>query len=152
LSIIELVSRRRSGFIFLALGGCTALPETSPPALSITLASDVGEEVAAGAILVDVRGPTERRRDGVPRQRHHFVTFGQDNFRTAVTPAELQLFLSQMRERAGPPGRPIILLCSVGVRSAEAARGLGLAGYSVSNVMDGWLGNDAGPGLRALER
>ena len=142
--------RRRlgAGLLLLAVTGCATTGDT-PSAETITLAADVVDELARGAVLVDVRGPTERRRDGVPRQAHLAIMFGQDDFSARVSAAETSRFRAQIAESAGPPGRRLILLCSVGVRSAAAARSLVGLGYTVSNVMDGWLGNDAGPGLRS---
>jgi len=53
---------------------------------------------------------------------------------------------------AGHQGRRllIILVCSVGVRSASAASLLRRRGLAAVSLEDGWLGNDMGPGLRQL--
>jgi rhodanese-related sulfurtransferase len=133
------------------VSACSALPEREAPLSSMTLASDVTQELAQGAILVDVRGPTERAREGVPKQAHHVVVFGPDHWRGPPGEAETALFLTRVSEAVGPPGPRLILLCSVGVRSAAASTALTAAGYEAENIMDGWRGNDMGLGLRALE-
>lgn len=142
---------RRAWLIALTAASCSSLP-APPPADSILLASDVEEELHAGAVLIDVRGPTERARDGVPRTAHQWLPFGPDNWAGQPPPETVQSFQQSVASlRSGRPQR-FILLCSVGVRSSAAARALRAAGHDADSIMDGWLGNDAGPGLRANQR
>ena len=133
------------------LTGCATPAPPEPMAASFTLATDVPSELATGALLVDVRGPTERGQDGVPRLSHHWLAFGPDRWRR-LNEAETQDFLGQISRIIGPPGPRLLVLCSVGIRSEAAARALVAAGYDADVIMDGWLGNDMGAGLRATGR
>lgn len=103
--------------------------------------------------MVDVRGPTERRNDGIPKQQHHWIPFGTDRWRGGASQEEQESFLRQVSNIFGPATEAprLMIICSVGVRSEAAARVLAAAGYDANNLQDGWLGNDMGEGLRALE-
>jgi rhodanese-related sulfurtransferase len=83
---------------------------------------------------------------------HNWVVYGMDRWRGVPSQAESSAFLLEIAHRIGPPGARLLVLCSVGVRSEVATRVLRGANYRADNVMDGWLGNDMGPGLRANER
>lgn len=104
-----------------------------------------------GALLLDVRGITERRRDGVSTLPHHWHSFGPDRW-GAPTEAERAEFLGAVAAHGDVHRRRLLVLCSVGVRSDAAARVLTEAGYHATNIRDGWLGNRWGAGLREHER
>lgn len=138
--------------VAILLSACAAPAPPEAQAASFALATDVLGELTAGAVLVDVRGPTERAQDGVPGLRHHWVAFGPDRWRGRPSEAETQDFPRQISHVVGPPGARLLILCSVGIRSEAAARLLLAAGYDADGIMDGWLGNDMGAGLRAAQR
>ncbi len=130
----------------LGLMAACAVPADDPSMLSF----DVDGEVAAGGLLIDVRGATERRRDGVSALPHRWLPLGPDAWRrpTAADDAD---FLNRLAADDPPRGRRLLVLCSVGVRSAAAVRTLRAAGRDARNIRDGWLGNADGPGLRLVE-
>lgn len=109
------------------------------------------DEVRSGAVLLDVRAPTERSRDGSSALPHVWQTFGPDRWRTP-TDGERAEFLAAVAERSDLRARRMLVLCSVGLRSEAATRALSAAGYDAANVGDGWLGNGRGAGLRELEQ
>jgi phage shock protein E len=69
------------------------------------------EKIKAGAVIVDVRTPTE--------------------FSGGAYPAAINIPLQALGERLGeiPKGRPVVVYCASGMRSAAAARVLRRAGY-----------------------
>ena len=140
------------GLLAAALAGCgtPAQPPADQP-VAIIHAAAVLQPARAETPLIDVRGPTERGRDGISATPHRWITYGQDSGRAPVTDADRQSFLRQVREAVGPPPGDVLVFCSTGVRSARAAVTLVHAGYAATSVCDGWLGNHTGPGLRAAE-
>lgn len=137
----------------LLLAACVGAGTSSEPGAAFLLAVDVPQEAAAGAALVDVRGPTERRRDGLPKHQHHWIPFGADRWMGGAS-EQRESFLREVLTILGPASEAprLIIICSVGVRSEAAARILAAAGYDASNLQDGWIGNDMGPGLRSVEQ
>ena len=81
------------------------------------------ELVSQGALLLDVRTPAEYREGHVP----HAL-----NLPVQELPARLH--------EVGPTERPIVVYCRSGGRSAQAARLLTRAGYSVRDIgpMTAW--------------
>ena len=82
------------------------------------------ELVREGAEFVDVREPAELDDDG-------------------RLPGATNVPFTEFSERAGdlPEGRPIVLICRSGSRSAFAAdalRGAGLEAYSVAGGIEAW--------------
>lgn len=118
-----------------------------PPEMT---AADVAGAVRGGAVLLDVRGGTERNRDGASRLPHIWVTFGSDHWRRSE-PADVASFVHHLSQTAVLPGQRLVVLCSVGVRSAAAADTLMALGHDAVNIREGWLGGAAGIGLRDLE-
>jgi rhodanese-related sulfurtransferase len=142
-----------TAFPFL-LTACAGTGTSSEKGAAFLLSVDVPREAAEGAVLVDVRGPTERRNDGIPKRQHHWIPFGADRWRGGASLEEEENFLRRASDKLGPVTEAprLIIICSVGVRSEAAARVLAAAGYDANNLQDGWIGNDMGAGLRALEQ
>ena len=155
----EIWGRRRAvGWLItlfpFVLTACTGTGPSSEKSATFLLSVDVPREAAEGAIMVDVRGPTERRRDGIPKHQHHWIPFGADRWLGGASLEEQENFLRRASDTLGPATEAprLIIICSVGVRSEAAARVLAAAGYDANNLQDGWIGNDMGEGLRALEQ
>ena len=144
--------RRAFTMAILAVVGCAPSVPPEPAGTSKIGAADVAVELREGAVLLDVRGPMERDRDGVPAFPFPWLPYGPDHWRGQPGPDASTAFLHAVATTIGPPaGQRVLVLCSIGVRSAAAARRLNAAGYDAENILDGWLGNSHGPGLRALE-
>jgi rhodanese-related sulfurtransferase len=75
--------------------------------------------VASGAILLDVREPSEWQAGHAPKARH-------------IPLAQLSRRVTEL-----PPGRPIVTVCRSGMRSARAASLLARDGRQVSNLAGG---------------
>lgn len=75
--------------------------------------------VADGAMLVDVREPSEWRSGHAPRAVH--------------------IPLGQLAQRSGrlPAGRPVVVVCASGARSRTAARELRAAGIEATSLSGG---------------
>lgn len=132
-----------------SLAACGMPTSTAPvPVIEAAVLLRPGQREAP---LIDVRGPTERGRDGISATPHHWITYGQDRGGAPVTELDGQNFLRQIRATIGAPPAAVVVFCSTGVRSARAAAALELAGYAATSVCDGWLGNHTGAGLRAAE-
>ncbi len=82
-------------------------------------AAQAARLVEDGAVLVDVREPYEWQAGHAPKARH--------------------IPLSQLAQRARelPEGRPLIMVCRSGNRSARAAAALARQGRTVSNLRGG---------------
>jgi rhodanese-related sulfurtransferase len=145
---------RRSLLLFAAgtVGGCASSSgvRDATPSNRIVLAEDLAEGQFANSKLIDVRGETERRRDGIPGIEHTWVPFGPDRWRGMPDAASQADFLRRITEHLAIDNRPLVLICSIGVRSAAAVRLLADHGVGAESIEDGWLGNDFGPGLRRL--
>ncbi len=94
-------------------------------------ASDAGELIEAGAELIDVRRPHEFEAGHIPGARH--------------------VELNRIQEQASelPEGKPIVLYCRSGNRSAMAAEALrdgGFDAHSLAGGIEAWKQDD-----RALE-
>lgn len=136
--------------LFSLLAACDSTKNIGAPTRSV-LSFDIEDELEQGAVLVDVRGVTERRRDGVSASPHVWLPFGPDDWRPP-TSEEQAAFITRVAQDDALRGRRLLALCSVGVRSAAASHALISQGYDVQNVNDGWLGTNSGPGLRETER
>ena len=75
-------------------------------------ASLVAEKIRSGAVILDVRSPEE--------------------FRSGAYPGALNIPLGALAARLSelPKGKPVVVYCASGVRSASAARVLGAAGFA----------------------
>ncbi len=82
-------------------------------------ADEAAALVRGGAVLLDVREPDEWRAGHAPSARH--------------------IPLGELPRRASevPLGRPIVVVCRSGRRSAQAASSLADAGRQVSNLVGG---------------
>ena len=81
--------------------------------------------IAAGAVLVDVRSPSEHEAGSIP--------------------GAINLPLDDLRDRHRElPDAPIVVHCQVGQRGHTAARLLGQLGHDVQNLDGGWLTWTAG--------
>jgi rhodanese-related sulfurtransferase len=82
----------------------------------------------AGALIVDIRGPSEWQQSGVlPGAR--LITFDR-----------LDSFLSALRPHL-KPGKPVALICASGARTAQAKRLLdGKLDVPVINIKGGMMG------------
>ncbi len=103
-----------------------------------------------GAVLLDVRGAAERRRDGISESPHVWLTFGPDDWRPP-TSEERSEFAARVAQSGALRGKRLLVLCSVGLRSSAASLALASLGYDAPSIRDGWLGNSAGAGLRDME-
>ena len=92
-----------------AAGG-GVVPEVSALELADLIS---GRGSAPGVFLVDVRGAQERTIAGIPGSRH----------------IHLDAFRSGQAARQIPSGRPVVIFCRAGARSAEATRILIEAGH-----------------------
>ena len=105
------------------------------PGVSATELADLLSAQGSGpqVLVVDVRGPQERAIDGIPGSRAIHL----DEFRSGTAVARI------------PFGRPVVIFCKVGARSAEAARILMDAGHpdvrSLSGGVLAWI-RDVDPG------
>jgi rhodanese-related sulfurtransferase len=97
-------------------------------------------------VVVDVRPASEILR-GLPKRLLVHVQYGPDEW-GAISEDDERLFATRIREISG---RPIVLLCQYGVRSATAAEALRRQGIAAESITDGYLGNNYGPGWRTWE-
>jgi len=112
--------------------GTTRRGQTVRPAISATTAA---RHVAQNAVtLVDVRRPAEWRQSGVAKPAF-----------TVTMHQPVPRFLARLQELRGL-GRPIVLICATGGRTAFLQSVLAKQGMPVSHVRDGMMGNAAGPG------
>lgn len=97
---------------------------------------EVADQLAAGAIYLDVRTPEEFRAGHVPGAFN--VPWLLDDGETQRKNPE---FLAVVATLAGVDAR-LVVGCQAGGRSAEAARALAAAGYqSVADMRAGWDGH-----------
>lgn len=91
---------------------------------------------AGAAVLVDVRSAEERHFVGqVPGSLHVAWATG-----TSLT--RNPRFVKELEAKAGKSGRPVLLLCRSGKRSAAAAEAAARAGLvGVFNVLEGFEGD-----------
>jgi len=90
---------------------------------------ELGDALAGGAVLIDVRTPQEHEAGAIP--------------------GALLVPVDELRQRLGeiPPG-PVVVHCAVGQRGHTAARVLAHAGREVRNLDGGYRTWLAGTGTR----
>jgi len=100
------------------------------------------------AILLDVRTAEEHHSVGFPDltdARGHLVRIPWTDHEGHPNPH----FLESLAAAVDDPGRPLLMLCRSGARSAAAARAAAAAGYRLAiNVADGFEGPPGPDGRR----
>ena len=116
-------------------------------ALSIAQAEvvDIGNEqlkslIKQGAPVVDLRTPGEWRQTGVVKGSQMIMLFDEQGR------ADPDAWVRQL-DKVAPAGKPVILICRTGNRSAVAAQMLDKAGrkgtvYNVKAGIVGWMGEN----------
>ena len=96
------------------------------------------EQIAAGAVLVDVRTEGEWAHIGVPDVSTLDVepVFIQWNLGSGANNPQ---FLADL-QAAVPTNKPLVVLCRSGARSIAAAEAATAAGYTAYNVLEGFEG------------
>lgn len=96
------------------------------------------------AVLIDVRTPTEWRQTGVPEGALTIPLQGPDLKPRADFPEAVKAALG------GDTGRPVVLICRTGNRSAVAMEMLRRAGFTaVGHIGEGMAGSRHGAGWLA---
>lgn len=96
------------------------------------------EKIETGAVLVDVRTPSEWTHIGIPDTS----ALGSDPLFIAWSFATGELnpdFLTQLSDAVGLQ-TPVVLLCRSGARSVAAAQAATIGGYTAFNVLEGFEG------------
>lgn len=101
--------------------------------------STAWEQVAAGAVLIDVRTEGEWQHIGVPdlSALNTAPVYIQWNLANGNNNPE---FIDQLTA-AVPTAKPLVILCRSGARSIAAATAATAAGYTAYNVLEGFEGD-----------
>jgi rhodanese-related sulfurtransferase len=107
-----------------------AQTQAAKPAFT-TVSSEAFASNRGGAVLIDVREPSEWAQTGMPK----------DSIGISVSRAD---FVDEvLKASGGDRSKPVALICRSGSRSVKAANALLDAGFTnVTNVGDGWIGRE----------
>lgn len=100
--------------------------------------AEAWKQIAAGAVLLDVRTEGEWAHIGVPDVSTLDVepVFIQWNLGNGANNPQ---FLAEL-QTAVPTNKPLVVLCRSGARSIAAAEAATAAGYTAYNVLEGFEG------------
>ena len=102
----------------------------SAPAFT-TVTSEAFSANRGGALLVDVREPSEWAQTGMPKDSLG-ISVSRPDFVAEV-----------LKATGGDKSKPVAVFCRSGARSVKAASALVEAGFTnVTNVGDGWIGRE----------
>lgn len=131
----------------LSFAACTSVPSGTPERFTAFDAIELWEK---GEILIlDVRSERERQR-GVPREHVVSIQYGPSEWSGTVKDEESAKFLKAVLQ-INPGMKPVAVLCQYGVRAEAANRILAQNGIRAYTIVDGYLGNQNGPGWKSLE-
>lgn len=116
----------------LLAGPALADPQSAGAASGFTtVSSEAFHSNRGGALLVDVREPSEWAQTGMPMDA------------VGISVSRSDFVAEVLKASGGDKSKPVAVFCRSGSRSVKAANALVEAGFTnVTNVGDGWIGRE----------